>query len=516
MTSRLTRRRFMQSTATAALLPLLGGTLPALAQDASNLVVRTDLDIGNLDPANRSNSCDEAILRATMQGLVTFKPGSLDWELDAAKSITQVSDTEITFELNPGQMFTDGYGELTADDVKFTYERYITPDASGALPAYAGDFSALDKVEVTGTYTGRILLKNPAPAFWVLGLCDAGGVILSRKAVEAMGDGIKTKAVGSGPYLLSEWQTAQQIVLSRNPGYTGPHPGSFEKITIKPISDPRAALLSLLAKEVVWSEVETTDEPQVQGVDGIVPFATPRIDYTWIGMNVEKGALADIRVRQAIRLAIDVDMIIAGAYQGTVEPARALQAPSLLGYWADAPAYTRDVAAAQALLAEAGQTGLTLTFTTLNDPTYQATAQIVQANLAEVGINVTINAMDPGAFYAMGADDLSKDLELTLNFFLGKNDPAFQTVWFTTPQIGQWNWQRWSNAEFDQMDSEAAATIDPAVRAEKYVRAQQLMDESAAFVWITHGKFVMGTAAGVTPAVMPAGTGWQFHRFALA
>jgi peptide/nickel transport system substrate-binding protein len=65
------------------------------------------------------------------------------------------------------------------------------------------------------------------------------------------------------------------------------------------------------------------------------------------------------------------------------------------------------------------------------------------------------------------------------------------------------------------MDSEAAATIDPALRAEKYIRAQQLMDESAAFVWITHGKFVMGTAAGIAPAVMPAGTGWQFHRFAL-
>jgi peptide/nickel transport system substrate-binding protein len=292
--------------------------------------VRTDLDIGNLDPANRSNSCDEAILRATLQGLVTFKPGSLDWELDAAKSITQVSDTEITFELNPGQMFTDGHGEMTADDVKFSFERYITPDASGALPSFSGDFSALDKVEVTSTYTGRILLKNPAPAFWVLGLCDAGGVILSRKSVEALGDGIKTKVVGTGPYVLAEWQAGQQIVLARNPGYIGQNPGSFDKITIKPISDPRAALLSLLAKEVAWSEVETTDEPQVMGVDGIVPFATPRIDYTWIGMNVEKGALADIRVRQAIRLAIDVDMIIAGAYQGTVEPARALLAPSLL------------------------------------------------------------------------------------------------------------------------------------------------------------------------------------------
>jgi peptide/nickel transport system substrate-binding protein len=103
----------MHSTAAAALLPLLGGALPALAQDTSNLVVRVDLDIGNLDPANRGNSCDEAILRATMQGLVTFKPSSLDWELDAAKSITQVSDTEITFELNPGQMFSDGHGEMT-------------------------------------------------------------------------------------------------------------------------------------------------------------------------------------------------------------------------------------------------------------------------------------------------------------------------------------------------------------------------------------------------------------------
>jgi peptide/nickel transport system substrate-binding protein len=188
----------MHSTAAAALLPLLGGALPALAQDTSNLVVRVDLDIGNLDPANRGNSCDEAILRATMQGLVTFKPSSLDWELDAAKSITQVSDTEITFELNPGQMFSDGHGEMTADDVKFTYERYITPDASGALPAFAGDFSALDKVEVTGTYTGRILLKNPAPAFWMLGLCDAGGVILSRKAVEAMPQDLRVVIAGTG------------------------------------------------------------------------------------------------------------------------------------------------------------------------------------------------------------------------------------------------------------------------------------------------------------------------------
>lgn len=516
MTLLLTRRWFMQSTATAALLPLAGGAMAAKAKDASRLVVRVDSDIGNLDPANRGSSCDEAILRATMQGLITFQTSSTDWELDAAKSITQVSDTEITFELNPGQMFTDGYGEMTADDVKFSYERYITPNASGALPAFASDFSALEKVEVTGTYTGRILLKNAAPAFWILGLCDAGGVILSRKAAKALGGKIKTRVVGTGPYRIADWQPDQQIVLARNPGYVGRNKGTFNRITIKPISEARSALLSLLAKEVSWSEIDSTDEAKIKSAKGIVHFATPRIDYTWIGMNVEKGALADIRVRKAIRLAIDVDMIIAGAYAGTTEPARALMAPGILGYWADAPVHKRDVAAAKALLAEAGQKGLSFTFTTMNDPAYQAVAQIVQANLAEVGIKISINAMDSGAFYAMGSDDLAKDLELTLNFYLGKNDPAFQTSWFTTQQIGQWNWQRWSNPEFDKLDREAAATNDPVVRAEKYIRAQQLMEESVAFIWITHGRFVMGTAAGITPAVLPAGTGWQFNRFSLS
>ena len=67
-------------------------------------------------------------------------------------------------------MFHGGYGEMTAEDVKFSYERFITPAADGSKPAYADDWGALDKVEVTGKYTGRILFKNPAPAIWVIGI----------------------------------------------------------------------------------------------------------------------------------------------------------------------------------------------------------------------------------------------------------------------------------------------------------------------------------------------------------
>src|SRR5262245_29232097 len=153
-------------------LPIAGlGAIPAFAA-REEIVVRAEKDISNLDPANRVGSEEDNIILACCQNLARFNPQKLDWAPDAAKTITQVSETEIDFELNPGQMFHGGYGELTAEDVKFSLERFIKPGPDGKKVAYADDFGALDKVEVTGTYTGKILLKNPAPALWVIGLCD--------------------------------------------------------------------------------------------------------------------------------------------------------------------------------------------------------------------------------------------------------------------------------------------------------------------------------------------------------
>jgi peptide/nickel transport system substrate-binding protein len=88
------------------------GALPALAA-REQLVVRFEYDLANLDPANRTGSVEDNLLLAVCQTLARFKPGKLEWEPDAAKSINQVSETEIDFELNPGQIFQGGYGEMT-------------------------------------------------------------------------------------------------------------------------------------------------------------------------------------------------------------------------------------------------------------------------------------------------------------------------------------------------------------------------------------------------------------------
>ena len=120
------RRSFLAGASGAALLPFLACGTMVLAQDATTLIIGQDADIAGLDPANRVGGTDTTVIRAVCQNLASFKAEKLEWELDAAKTLTQVSDTELTFELNPGQMFQGGYGEMTADDEKYALERHVS------------------------------------------------------------------------------------------------------------------------------------------------------------------------------------------------------------------------------------------------------------------------------------------------------------------------------------------------------------------------------------------------------
>ncbi|HEY3145695.1 MAG TPA: ABC transporter substrate-binding protein [Dongiaceae bacterium] len=513
MNTQLNRRAFLLTTSGALTVPMLtfGSSVAFAARD--ELVVRVETDIGNLDPANRVGSTEDNILISVCQNLARFKPGTLEWEPDAAKTIKQVSETEIEFELHPGQMFHGGYGEMTAEDVKFSFERFNTPGDAGKKAAYADDWGALDKVEVTGKYSGKLLFKHPAPAIWVIGIPDGSGAILSKKATIELGDKIATTLIGSGPYVLKEWKPNDHFTLEKNPDYKGTDKIHFQRIVAKPIAELKTAMLGFQAKEIAFTEIDPTAVADIEKDADATVIKMEAIDYQWIGINVEKPPFDDLKVRQAIRYGIDVDAIIAGAFSGTVKRAKTLLAPGLLGHWADAPVYPHDPEKAKALLAEAGKTSFDCTLTCLNDSTTQAIAQIAQANLAEIGINVKINALDGGAYWGMGEDDKSKDLELTIIPYSSKFDPSFQTQWFLSDQVGVWNWQRWKSPEFDKLHQEASSITDPNKRAEKYIRMQQLLDESASCIWITHGVHDFASAKWLSPSPLPNGVNWQFRYF---
>lgn len=511
----LTRRRMLQGSAAVGASTLAMGLPRAAFAQNDSVIVRVERDIQNMDPANRIGSVEGNILRAVMRRLIMFKPGVFEWELDAAESITQVDDTNIEFTLKPGIMFQQGYGELTAEDVKYSYERFNNPKEGEEKATYAADWAALDHVEVTGTHSGNIILKNAAPALWAIALPDVSGCIVSRKAYEELGEEVKTKAVvGAGPYIFADWQPNQSITLKADPDYMGDQP-AFKEIVLRPIQEPKTAQLAFRSDEIHFTKL---DDPAgadaLEGEEGTEIIKQDSINYVWIGMNVEKKPLDDIRVRQAIRMAIDVEEAILAGYNGTVTRANALMAPGLLGHWADAPVHERDVEGAKALLAEAGYPdGFDIRLTLLNQSQFQTAALVVQANLAEAGINVDLEVLDGGSYWSMGEGEAGENLELSLQQFGGKADPSFQTQWFVTGQIGEWNWQRWSNEEFDTLNAKAESTVDEAARADAYIKMQQLMEESSAYVWLTHEVNIFATKTWLQPSVLPNGDDWQYRHF---
>ena len=229
----------------------------------------------------------------------------------------------------------------------------------------------------------------------------------------------------------------------------------------------------------------------------------PTADYTFLGINIANEDLSDVRVRQAIKKAIDVDAILEGAYFGVPEKSTGLVAPGLVGYTGVVPD-PRDVDGAKALLAEAGVSSLSVELDVLNTAEFITAAQIIQANLGEIGINLQINQLDSGAFWNVAADR-KEALQLTLNNYTSPPDPSWSTQWFLRDQKGIWNWVWLDSEEFDNLHFAALKETDIKKRETMYYDMQRVMDESGGFLFIMHPPSVILYRDNITPGLYPNG-----------
>ncbi len=504
----LSRRTVLQA---AAALPLAGRAARAQSTP-SRLTLRIERDIQTLDPAERTGAIEGNVIRAVCRNLVAFKRSSFEIEPDAAAEIRQASDTIVEFTLKPGLEFPGGFGPMTAEDVKFSYERFLASGPGGRKPAYAADWAALDRVEVTGPLSGRIVLKQPSAALWPTALADVSGAILARAAWNRPGLGTVERLVGAGPYVIRDWSPNRRLLLARNEGYTGPRP-DFDEILLRPIAGAETAVLAFRAGELQMTRIEADDKHRLAHLAGTRLVALPSINFVWLGINMAKPPFDRAELRKAIRLGLDIEEIVTAAYDGTVTPARALLAPGMLGHWADAPMRKRDPEAARALIQAAGLAGLRARLTVLNKLDQVTAAEVIQARLGEIGIDVAIELLDSGSFWSSGGGKAGEGLELFLLRFGGKADPSFIAQWFLPGEIGSWNWQRWNSADYAALFAEAGAEPDPAKRAALYIEMQQLMDASDAIIPLTHETNLYLAEAGLDPALLPNGDDQQYALF---
>ncbi len=511
----LTRRQLFAGTAAlgaATMFPI------AAWADGSRLNVRAYLEPDDYDPLDASGFLEELLYGCIYRKLIQYVPGEeWDWQLDLAETIEQSSPTTITFTLKEGQMWSDGFGEITAEDVKFSMDRHMVEENNSRIKPDLGTFT---HVEVTGRYSGIIHMERPFAPIWTIALPYLAGNVICKEAVEAAGGKITTAVppAVSGPYRVVEHRLGERWVLERNPDFSG-DPAEFERVDLIVVVDDSAAEIAKDAGDVDFTSIGAGSVQRLRENPpaGAEMTVHPALFYHWVGLNVQNPKFEDIRVRQAIMHAIDVPSIMQAAFFDVAEPSTGIIAPGLIGH---RPATQippqADFARARELLDEAGIDRLELKLDVLNNVTHTTTAQVMQAMMAQAGIDLNIEVHESGSFWSLGvaADgDRWKDLELTIKRFSMTPDPYYATAWFVSDQIGDWNWEQFSNEEFDRLHDEALSETDPEKRDEMYRRMQDLMEESGGYRFLTHGVTANLFADSIIPATRPDGQPMvQFFR----
>ncbi len=510
-TTNPTRRSFLAGTAALGVAGTAGFPRWAFAQERV-LRLRYDGDATILDPGYMIGGTDVETQKQCLPFLTEYvvKDGTVSWQPTYyVKKFEQRDPTHLDFELEDFLEWSGGHGPVTAADVKYSLERMKTTD-------WSGYYDAMDHVEVTGERTGTIVLSQPFAPFIIVTLCHGTGAILSEKAMKEVGEKFTTEFPAiAGPYLY-EHIPGQRVIFTSDPNWKGPKP-DFDRVDCHIITEVKAAELAFEAGELDCTEIgaDTLARYNAALPEDAKLTVAGELQYMWLGMNTDHPKLKDKNVRRAIQHAVDVDAIIQGAYSGTTAKSNGIVCPGLVGHRDTTKFYSYDPDKARQLLEEAGVSDLTLRLQTLNNQERMLTAQIIQANLGAIGITVEILPLDSGPFWDAGMEDKGdawKDIELHIMRFSSQPDPYEAMQWFVSDQVGVWNWERWSDPEFDALYKEGIAESDPAKRAEIYLRMQDIMEETGAYVWISHEPEPYAHRASIEISSAPSGE-LDYRRF---
>lgn len=387
-----------------ALLCLLAPAQAAMARDTLRVAIPLEPPI--LDPtAGAAAAIDDVTYHTIFEGLVTLAPDGAVRPLLATRWRVSADGMTYVFALRPGVRFHDGE-RFDAQAVAFSLRRATAP---GSTNAQREALSNIAGVEALDPLTVRVTLRARDADF--LRLLSYGDAAMVPPRAAAM---LATLPIGTGPFRFAGWRRGDRLTLARDDLYWGAAP-RLGRIDFRFIADPGAAFAAVRAHDVDlflnYPAPETLDA--LRRDPTLAVSAGPSEGQVILAFNQRVPALADARVRRAIQLGLDRRAIIDGAMYGYGTPIGSHfppQSPDYLDLTGVAP---HDPAAARRLLAEAGHArGLALTLKLPPQAYARRAGEIVAAELGEIGIRVSIRAIE----WAQWLDEVHArhDFELTI------------------------------------------------------------------------------------------------------
>ncbi|PZE65671.1 ABC transporter substrate-binding protein [Curtobacterium sp. MCBD17_021] len=435
------------------------------------------LEPTSLDIRTQSgNALDQVLIDNVYQGLVgRTAAGGIR---DVLASSHEVSDDGLTytFTLRDGVTFQDGE-PVTADDVVWSLEDVKANDSY----VDADDLASVDTVTATGDDQVRLQLTRPdSDLLW--NLTGRAGLVLEQDA-----DNDRTEtANGTGPFEVANWKQGDSLTFRRNPDYWGTE-AKVAKVVFRYITDPSTAVNAMAGGDLdVQTAVDGTLKSQLEGTSGITLHTGKTTDKYTLAFNDREAPFDDVRVRRAIRQAIDPKAVITAIGGGGVEQGGPIPALDP-GYQdlTDVDAY--DPAAARKLLRQAGVTKPTLTLTYANVyPT--AIGDVLTSQLADVGITLEVQRVD----FATWLDTVftKKDFDLSVVNHTEARD------------FGNWAdpdyYFGYDNAQVQRLYAASLATTDQDEKVDALRQAARIVSEDAAAEWLYTATTTTAVREGVT------------------
>ncbi len=463
----------------------------AAAQQGGEVVWVTMSDAPTLDPHGVSDSASVNASNQIFEGLLHFdEDGSIAPLL--AESFEAIDDYTWEFKLREGILFHDGT-EFNAEAVQITFERLLDPEfASPRINLY----NMISEVIVVDELTVQFVTEfpfSPLPAH----LTHNGGSIIAPSAIQEEREGGRTldeNPIGTGPFMLDSWDRGAQINFVRNDNYWG-ELAYIDSLVFKVVPESATRISMLETGQAHASMVDELSASIVDAMDHVTLERLESTSLTYLGFNTQKEPFDDVRVRQAITMAINKDDIVDGLLEGEGNVANGFLSPMVAGSNQDVETLGFDIETAKGLLAEAGLADGFETTLWVNEgnAARASIAELIQANLNETNITVNIESMEWAAYLertGAGEHDM---------FILGwttTTADADRGLFpnFHSSQMGELgNRFFFANDELDELLDLGRRTTDQEERNEIYAAAIQLLNNEAPTVNLFFPYFLVGT-----------------------
>ncbi|WP_191089760.1 ABC transporter substrate-binding protein [Nesterenkonia ebinurensis] len=451
------------------------------------LRIGQEYDLGTLDPAVLSAVGDRQMTANIFEGLLRFEYGTLEIEPALATAWESNEEgTEWTFQLREGVQFHDGYGEMSADDVVFSFER-VLDEATGSPNRSL--LTTISEIRAEDDYTVVFEMSEPDPSFEYK-LTDWYTSIVSREAVEELGDDFQHNPIGTGRYQFENWTQGQETVTVAFEDHWEGEP-NLDEVIYRAIPDATTRHNSFMAGEIDVNQVTDPEiYAQIEDVEGVSIEQVPGLITRFMGVKADEPPFDDERVREAISYAINRPAMMDGIFSGISTPAEGILSPDVDHALTGILDYEYDPDRALELLEEAGyDDGVDVTLTIGDVDRFTRPATVIQQNLAEVGINMEIVTVESQTML----DQLRSDDGLQMYLLSRGQDPAPDRVlgtWFHSDGIPSNNWARIDDEEVDAWLDEAMSTMDMDRRDELFGNVQEYVAEGHYLYFIDHEDFI--------------------------